>query len=115
MQCVTKLGKSAVWEAFYQETRTHLDFPCFESDDCDCKYLDKTKACVFEWPNVSEWPDVITCPICNESHPKDYLEYSDVKEYKEDGLYKGHFYIYVYCNYADEGLSFYAEPMGDLF
>ncbi len=50
MECVKKLGRDAVRRAYYPQSRTHFDFPCFESLKNKCKYLDEIRACTFEWP-----------------------------------------------------------------
>ena len=50
------------------------------------------------------------CPICDQEHNKDYLEVSDIRKHEKDDEYAEHYYIYVYCNYSDIGVSFYADP-----
>ena len=49
------------------------------------------------------------CPICKEEHEEDYLEISKIKKHEKDEWFNEYYYIYVYCNYADMGLSFISE------
>ena len=50
------------------------------------------------------------CPICDQEHDNSYLEFSDIRKVEKDEFYNDHYYIYVYCNFSDIGVSFYADP-----
>jgi len=49
------------------------------------------------------------CPICQQEHYEEYLEYSKIRHHEKDDLYKERYYIYVYCKYSDIGASFYMD------
>lgn len=51
----------------------------------------------------------MNCPICKEEHGEEYLEFSKIKKHEKDEWFYEYYYIYVYCNYADMGLSFISE------
>ena len=47
------------------------------------------------------------CPICNQEHHEDDLQFGKITHKKADDFYGEHLAIFVYCNYADKGVTFY--------
>ena len=53
----------------------------------------------------------VNCPICGKRHRKDYLEITniDYNDGNDDAGVLPHIWVYIYCNFADMGLTFYND------
>ena len=49
---------------------------------------------------------IIKCPICKQEHLKSFLEITSIGRRKAEDEYSEYDYIYIYCNYSDEGREY---------
>lgn len=49
------------------------------------------------------------CLICNQEHDEDYLDFGKITHEKADEFYAEHLAVFVYCNYADKGITFHGD------
>ena len=52
---------------------------------------------------------MIDCPICKENHLKSYLEISKIGVSEANEFYCKYEFVYIYCNYSDEGKEYMTD------